>query len=55
MNKTTLARLTEEAMSETRNALRTLYDALNQGQQKKVLRDEEVVKLFERYKVLDDE
>jgi hypothetical protein len=54
MNKTTLARLTEEAMSETRIALRTLYDALNQGQQKKVLRNEEVAELFERYNVLDE-
>lgn len=54
MTKTNLAQKTDEAMSETRNALRTLYDALNQGQQKKVLRDEEVAELFERYNVLDE-
>ena len=55
MKKKTLINKTEEAISETRNALKTVYEALNQGQQKKLLKDAEVAKLFERYNVLNDE
>lgn len=51
MNRLTLAKKTDEAVSETREALRTVYEALNQGQQKKLLKDEKVAKLFERYEV----
>ena len=36
---------------ETKNALQTMYDALNQGQQKKILKNEEVKALFDRYGV----
>ena len=36
---------------ETRVALQTVYDALNQGQQKKILKDESVKELFDRYGV----
>lgn len=55
MKKIALERKTDEAITETRNALRTVYEALNQGQQKKLLKDEKVAKLFERYNVLNDE
>ena len=34
---------------ETRVALQTVYDALNQGQQKKILKDDAVKALFDRY------
>lgn len=54
MNKQTLKRKTDEAISDTRSALRTVYDSLNQGQQKKILKDEKVAKLFERYNVITD-
>lgn len=54
MNKITLERKTDEAITETRNALRTVYDALNNGQQKKLLKNEEVAKLFERYGVFEE-
>lgn len=54
MKKTTLLKKTEEAVSETRNALKTVYEALNQGQQKKLLKDEKVAKLFERYGVIEE-
>lgn len=50
-NKYHLKKKTDEAINETRNALQTVYDALNQGQQKKILKDENVAKLFERYNV----
>lgn len=36
---------------ETKLALQTVYDALNQGQQKKLLKDEGVKELFDRYGV----
>lgn len=51
MKKDTLIRKTNEAINETKEALQTVYDALNQGQQKKILKDENVAKLFERYNV----
>lgn len=55
MNKATLKKKTDEVISETRNALQTVYDALNQGQRKKLLKDEKVAKLFEKYNVLINE
>ena len=36
---------------ETKAALQTVYDALNQGQQKKILKDENVKALFDFYGV----
>lgn len=36
---------------ETKVALQTVYNALNQGQQKKILKDECVKELFDRYGV----
>lgn len=37
--------------TETKNALQTIYDALNHGQQQKIVRNEEVKALFDRYGV----
>lgn len=51
MKKTTLNRKVEEVKTDTRTALQTMYDALNQGQQKKIIRNEEVKALFDRYGV----
>ena len=36
---------------EIKTALQTMYNALNQGQRKKILKDEKVKTLFERYGV----
>ena len=36
---------------ETRTALQTVYDSLNQGQQKKIVKEEKVKTLFDRYGV----
>lgn len=36
---------------EAKAALQTVYDALNQGQQKKLVKDETVRALFDRYGV----
>lgn len=54
MTKTELIRKTDETISETRQALQIVYDAHNQGQKKKILKNENVAKLFERYKVLEE-
>ena len=40
---------------ETKAALQTMYDALNQGQQKKIVKNEEVKALFDRYGVIYEE
>lgn len=42
---------TTAAVDETRNALQTVYDTLNKGQQQKILKDEKVKELFDRYGV----
>ena len=36
---------------EIKTALQTMYDALNQGQRKKILKNEKVKALFDRYSV----
>ena len=41
----------EAVYTETKNALQTVYDALNHGQQQKILKDEEVKALFDHYGV----
>lgn len=51
MKKAELNKKTETVISETKEALQTVYDALNLGQQKKVLKDEAVKVLFDRYGV----
>lgn len=42
----------EEVYEETKTALQTVYDALNQGQQNKLLKDETVKALFDHYGVV---
>jgi hypothetical protein len=51
MNKRELQEKTDAVISETRAALQTVYDALNHGQQKKILKDPAVAALIERYGV----
>lgn len=51
MTKQELNAKTNAAIEETRIALQTVYDALNQGQQKKILKDPAVAALFDRYGV----
>lgn len=54
MNKHELNKKTESFIAETRSALQTVYNELNQGQQKKILKSEEVAKLFEKYGVVTE-
>ena len=51
ITKKTLQKNVIKTKEETKTALQTLYDALNQGQQKKVLKNAEVKVLFDRYGV----
>lgn len=52
MTKKELTAAVDAAKSETRNALQTIYDALNPGQKKQIVKDEAVKKLFDRYGVV---
>ena len=51
MKKTELNEKTQAVISKTKEALQTVFDALNQGQQKKILKNEKVKTLFDRYGV----
>lgn len=51
MKKHELTSAVEAAKAETRNALQTVYDSLNSGQQKKIVKDEAVKALFDLYGV----
>lgn len=52
MKKQTLDANVKAVKDETKTALQTMYDALNQGQQKKIVKDENVKALFDRYGVI---
>ena len=51
MKKTELTKAVEAAKTETRTALQTMYDALNHGQQKQIVKDNKVKALFDLYGV----
>lgn len=55
MKKYELNKAVETAKTETRNALQTVYDALNHGQQKQLVKDSNVKALFDRYGVKYEE
>ena len=51
MTKNELDRLVSAAKAKTREALQTVYDALNQDEQANIIKDEKVKALFELYGV----
>ena len=51
MKKEKLTSAVNAAKTETRDALQTVYDALNSGQQKKIVKNEAVKALFDLYGV----
>ena len=51
MTRMKLTAAVEVAKAETRAALQTVYDALNKGQQKQIVKDEAVKALFDLYGV----
>lgn len=52
MTKDQLTIAVEEAKKNTKSALQTVYDALNHGQQKQIVKDEGVKELFDLYGVI---
>lgn len=55
MTKRELKKKTDAVVGETRDALQLVYDTLNQGQQKKIVKDDAVRALFDRYGVVYEE
>ena len=51
MKKSKLKEAVKDRKNETKDALRTVYDALNQGQKKQIVKHEKVKELFEFYGV----
>lgn len=51
IKKEQLTAAVASAKSETREALQTVYDSLNNGQQKKLVKEAAVKELFDRYGV----
>lgn len=51
MKKADLIIAVKTVKEETRTALQTVYDALNSGQRKKIVKEETVKTLFDRYGV----
>ena len=51
MDKDTLNEAVKACKAETKEALQTVYNELNSGQQKKLLNNEAVKALLERYEV----
>lgn len=51
MTRTELDAAVTAAKDETRNALQTVYDSMNHGQQKQIVSNESVKKLFDLYGV----
>lgn len=51
MKKADLIAAVQAVKTETKEALQTMYDELNHGQQQKILKNENVKALFDRYGV----
>lgn len=51
MRKAELRIAVDAAKTETKNALQIIYDSLNQGQQKKIVKEDKVKALFDLYGV----
>ena len=51
MTKTELIAVVENAKAGTKSALQTVYDTMNKGQRKKIVKDESVKALFDLYGV----
>ena len=51
MLKEELINKVKATKEQTKNALQLVFNELNKGQQKKLLKNEEIKKLFDRYNV----
>lgn len=54
MTKQELNTRTSAALQQTHDALQTVYDSLNNGQKKQIVKVEAVKVLFERYGVITE-
>ena len=54
MKKSELDEKVQAVKDETKEALQTMYDALNHGQQKQIVKKQKVKKMFDRYGVKHD-
>jgi hypothetical protein len=52
MLKKELTQAVDNCRNQTREALQTVYDTLNHGQQKQLVKDEKVKALFDLYGVI---
>ena len=43
----------DKTKSNTKSALQLIFDSLNQGQQKKLVKDEDVYQLLKRYGIVE--
>ena len=53
ISKKQLQENVSKTKSETKSALQLIYDSLNHGQQKKLIKNEEVYQLLKRFGVVD--
>ena len=53
ISKEKLQENVDKTKSETKSALQLIYDSLNPGQQKKLIKNEEVYQLLKRYGVVE--
>ena len=51
MKKNKLKENVEENMNTTRECLQALFDSINKGPQKQIVKDEKIREMFDRYKV----
>lgn len=51
MTKTELTERVDALKTETHDALQTVYDSLNKGQRQKLIKNEKIKTLFDRYGV----
>lgn len=53
ISKKQLQENVDKTKSETKSALQLIYESLNHGQQKKLIKNEEVYQLLKRYGVVE--
>lgn len=51
MTRTELTERVDALKTETHDALQTIYDNLNKGQRSKLLKNEKIKSLFDRYNI----
>lgn len=55
MNKNELTEKTDALINETHDSLQMVWDATNKGQRNKLLKNEKIKALFERYNIITED